>query len=250
MVPCGPRSGGGTNAHRGDQIRGLRGIAEQRGVDHRPPASLQPDHRAVDEARAQECRLLVVVGIILAGGPAAELCARPTEEERLTPVAARTATQKLRWRARKFVLGGLCGSVVATLAGAPLTLGHFGTASWGGVFVNLVLVPLSEIPLMLGMASVACSPADWLAGPASWINGLAGAWLHAMTWIAQACATLPGLSLELPLTQRWLGPAGGAGMAATFLAQAQSRSLLRLLGVPAGVLAGWLALAFLLRSLS
>ena len=191
-----------------------------------------------------------VLGIILAGGPAAELCARPTEEERLTPVAAQTATQRLRWRARKFLLGGLCVSLAATLAGAPLTLGHFGTASWGGVFVNLVLVPLSEVPLMLGMASVACSPLDWLAGPASWLNGLAGAWLHAMTWIAQACALLPGLNLELSLPQRWLGPAGGALLAATFLAQAQSRSLLRLLGVPAAVLAGWLALVFFLHFLS
>ena len=135
--------------------------------------------------------------------------------------------------------------LAATLAGAPLTLGHFGTASWGGVFVNLVLVPLSEIPLMLGMASVACSPIDWLAGPASWINGFAGAWLHGMTWIAQACAALPGLNLELSLPRRWLGPVGGALLAATFLAQAQSKSLRRLLGVPAAVLAAWLLLAFL-----
>lgn len=136
------------------------------------------------------------------------------------------------------------------MAGAPLTLGLFGKASWGGVLVNLVLVPLSEIPLMLGMASVACSPLDWLAGPASWINGFAGAWLHGMTWIAQACAKLPGLNLELSLPQRWLGPAGGALLAATFLAQAQSKSLLRLLGVPAAGLAVWLLLVFLLRALS
>ena len=191
-----------------------------------------------------------VLGIIVAGGPAAELCSRPTEEERLTPVAAQTATQRLRWRLRKFLLGGFCVSLAATIAGAPLTLGLFGKASWGGVLVNLVLVPLSEIPLMLGMASVACSPIDWLAGPASWINGCAGAWLHGMTWIAQACAKLPGLNLELSLPQRWLGPAGGALLAATFLAQSQSRSLTRLLGMPAAVLAGWLMLVFLLRALS
>ena len=186
-----------------------------------------------------------VLGIIVAGGPAAELCARPTEEERLTPAAAQTATQQLRWRVRKFLLGGLCVSLAATLAGAPLTLGHFGAASWGGVFVNLVLVPLSEIPLMLGMASVACGVSDGLAWPAMWINGIAGAWLHGMTWIARACAELPGLNLELSLPHRWLGPAGGALLAVTFLAQAQSKSLLRLLGVPAAVLAGWLLLAFL-----
>ena len=191
-----------------------------------------------------------VLGIIVAGGPAAELCARPTEEERLTPAATQTATQRLRWRVRKFLLGGLCVSLAATLAGAPLTLGHFGTASWGGVFVNLVLVPLSEIPLMLGMASVACGVSDGLAWPAMWINGIAGAWLHGMTWVARACAELPGLNLELSLPHRWLGPAGGALLAVTFLAQAQSRSLLRLLGVPAAVLAGWLLLVFFLYALS
>ena len=191
-----------------------------------------------------------VLGIIAAGGPAANLCARPTEEERLTPAEAQTATQKLRWRARKFLLGGLCVSLAATIAGVPLTLGLFGSASWGGVFVNLVLVPLSEIPLMLGMASVACSVSDWLAWPATWLNGLAAALLHLMTWIAQACALVPSINLELALPHRWLGPLGGAMLALVFLTQAQSKSLIRLLGIPAATLAGWLLFVFLLRALS
>ena len=191
-----------------------------------------------------------VLGIIAAGGPAANLCAQPTEEERLTPAEAQTSTQKLRWRTRKFLLGGLCVSLAATLAGTPLTLGLFGSASWGGVFVNLVLVPLSEIPLMLGMASVACSASDWLAWPASWINGLAAALLHVMTWIAQACALVPTMNLELALPHRWLGPLGGALLALAFLSQAQSKSLARLLGVPAAALAAWLLLVFLVRALS
>ena len=191
-----------------------------------------------------------VLGIIAAGGPAAHLCAQPTQEERLTPAEVQTSMQKLRWRARKFLLGGLCVSLAATLAGVPLTLGLFGSASWGGVFVNLVLVPLSEIPLMLGMASVACSVSDWLAWPAAWLNGLAAAWLHLMTWIAQVCALVPSINLELPLPRRWLGPLGGALLALAFLSQAQSKSLGRLLGVPAMVLAGWLILVFLLRALS
>jgi competence protein ComEC len=191
-----------------------------------------------------------VLGIIAAGGPAANLCARPTEEERLTPTEAQTATQRLRWRARKFLLGGLCVSLAATLAGTPLTLGLFGSASWGGVFVNLVLVPLSEIPLMLGMASVACGTSEWLAWPASWLNGLAAALLHLMTWIAQACALLPSVNLTLALPHRWLGPLGGALLAGAFLTQAQSRSLSRLLGIPAAALAAWLLLVFLLRALS
>ncbi len=191
-----------------------------------------------------------VLGIIVAGGPAAELCARPTEEERLTPAAAQTATQRLRWRVRKFLLGGLCVSLAATLAGAPLTLGLFGKASWAGIFVNLVLVPLSEIPLMLGMASVGCGACDWLAGPAMWLNGLAAGLLHLMTWIAQGCALVPAVNLELALPYRWLGPAGGAFLAVAFLTQAQSQSLARLLGLPAALLVAWLLLVFLLRASS
>ncbi len=189
-----------------------------------------------------------VLGIIAAGGPAARLCAQPTEEERLTPAEAQTASRRLRWRARKFLLGGLCVSFAASLAGAPLTLGLFGSASWGGIFVNLVLVPLSEIPLMLGMGSVACSVSDWLAWPAAGLNGAAGACLHVMTWIAQACAALPAMNLELALPHRWLGPAGGALVALAFLTQAQSKSLARLLGIPAAVLAAWLLAVFLLRA--
>jgi competence protein ComEC len=184
-----------------------------------------------------------VLGIIVAGGPAAELCARPTEEERLTPAAAQTATQRLRWRARKFLLGGLCVSLAATLAGAPLTLGHFGTASWGGVFVNLVLVPLSEIPLMLGMASVACGVSDWLATPASWLNGIAGAWLHAMTWIADQAAQVPEISLHAQTRGAYAGPMGAAMIAGVYLAQCEAKSLWRLLGIPAACLLAWMALA-------
>jgi competence protein ComEC len=191
-----------------------------------------------------------VLGIIAAGGPAANLCARPTEEERLTAADARTKTQRLRWKARKFLLGGLCVSLAATFAGTPLTLGLFGAASWGGVFVNLVLVPLSELPLMLGMASVACSATDWLAWPATWINGVAAALLHVMTWIAEACAIVPTMNLQLALPNRWLGPAGGALLALTFLSQAQSKSLARLLGVPAAALGLWLLLVFALRASS
>jgi hypothetical protein len=71
-----------------------------------------------------------------------------------------------------------------------------------------------------------------------------------MTWIAQLCAQLPGLNVELTLPYRWLGPFGAMLIALAFLAQAQSKRLSRLLGVPAAILAGWILLVFLLRVLS
>jgi hypothetical protein len=71
-----------------------------------------------------------------------------------------------------------------------------------------------------------------------------------MTWIAQACALVPSINLELALPHRWLGPVGGALLALVFLTQAQSKSLARLLGVPAVALVGWLLLVFFLHALS
>lgn len=186
-----------------------------------------------------------VLAIIAAGGPAAQLCTRPTEAERLTPLAAQTAAQKLGWRLRKFLLAGLCVSLAATLAGTPLTLGLFGSASWGGIFVNLVLVPLSEIPLMLGMGSVACSVTDWLAWPASWLNGLAALLLQLMAWLAQVAAAIPTINLTYTLPHPWLGPAGGALLALIFLAQAQAKSVGRLLGWPAWAFGGWLSVVII-----
>jgi hypothetical protein len=71
-----------------------------------------------------------------------------------------------------------------------------------------------------------------------------------MTWIAQACALVPSINLELALPYRWLGPLGGTLLALVFLSQAQSKRLARLLGIPAAALAGWLLFIFLLRALS
>lgn len=191
-----------------------------------------------------------VLGIIAAGGPAARLLTGPADAERLTPVAARTPGGRLRGKVRKFLLGGLAVSFAASVAGAPLTLGLFGTASWGGVFANLLLVPLSEIPLVLGMASVACSVSEALAWPAAVLNGAAAAALHGMTWLAELGAMVPGIQLELALPYRWLGPAGGALLALAFLTQVQSKSPVRLLGVPAAILSCWLLFVFFLGALS
>ena len=188
---------------------------------------------------------VAVLALITAGGPAAEICVRPTLREKLTPVGAQTLALRGWWRLRRFLLGGLCLSVAATTAGAPLTLGTFGSASAGGIFVNLFLVPLSELPLILGMVSTALSPWDALRPAAEWINGLAALGLRAMAGFAELCAQAPGMNFTMELSRPWLGPAGAALLAAVFLAQAEEKSLLRLLGVPLAGLLAWLLLAAL-----
>ena len=191
-----------------------------------------------------------VLGIVAAGAPAARLLATPDAATRLTPAESRPAWARVRAQGRAFLLGGLAVSFAATIAGAPLAFGLFGATSLGGVGVNLVLVPLSEIPLVLGMASVACSPWGILAPAAVWLNGAGAAVLRVMAWTAEAAAGLPGMRLEQSLPEPWLGPAGAALLAAVFLAQAQSRDVRRLLGAPAAALAGWLGLVIILRALS
>lgn len=96
---------------------------------------------------------------------------------------------------------------------------------------------------MLGMASVACGASDWLAPPASWLNGIAGAWLHAMTWIADLAAQVPGISWHAQVRGAYAGPMGAALIAVVFLTQCAAKSLWRLLGIPAVCLLVWMVLA-------
>jgi predicted membrane metal-binding protein len=135
--------------------------------------------------------LLAVLAILAAGAPAAELATATTIAQRLTPPGAVGFARRWRWRARRFLRAGLCISCAATIAGAPLTLAHFGHASAGGLLVNLILVPLSEVPLVLGMASTALSVWPPLLPVARWLNGGAAAALDGM-------AALAGLAAEVP----------------------------------------------------
>ena len=185
---------------------------------------------------------LAVLAILLVGVPAAEQIAAPTLAERLTPKNAVQTWQRWGWRLRRATLGGLCVSLAATIAGAPLTLTYFQSSSWGGIFANLVLVPLSEIPLVLGMASLLFCPWPSLLPIAAWINGGAALVLDAMSWFTQAFAQIPGLVLTGTVQPATAGPACAALLVACFLAQAETKSALRLLGVPAALVALWIVL--------
>ncbi len=182
---------------------------------------------------------LAVLAIILVGVPATEFWAAPTLAEKLTPKATVTWGQRWHWRARRALIGGLCVSLAATIAGIPLTLTYFQGTSWAGIFANLILVPCSEIPLVLGMASLLLCPWPALLPIASWINGTAASVLDAMMWFTQTFAELPGIYLEGTVEPMGSGPACATVLMACFLAQAESRNGWKLLGVPAGIVALW-----------
>lgn len=182
---------------------------------------------------------LAVLAILLVGVPAADQLAGPTLAERLTPKEGLPRWRLWGWKLRRATLAGLCVSLAATLAGTPLTLTYFQTASWGGVFANLVLVPLSEIPLVLGMASLLLCPVPAFAPLAAWINGAAAAVLDAMTWFTQAWAQIPGLAWSGVVRPTDSGPACACALVACFIIQAEMKSAARLLGVPALIVASW-----------
>ncbi|GBL44091.1 hypothetical protein LBMAG55_04760 [Verrucomicrobiota bacterium] len=180
-----------------------------------------------------------VLAILAGGAPAAELAAAPTLAQRLTAPSALGFSRRWRWRVRRFALAGVCVSCAATLAGTPLTLANFGRTSWGGILVNVVLVPLSEVPLVLGLASTALSPWPALLPIASWLNGGAALALDGMTALARAAAQIPWPDLVDQQVSPVAGGVGAGLLATCFLAQAETRSLPRLLGLPAALLLVW-----------
>jgi len=205
-------------------------------------ATLLLDPGAVGDAGFQ-LSYAAVLAILAAGAPAAELATAPTIAQRLTPPGAVGFARRWHWRARRFLRAGLCISCAATIAGAPLTLAHFGHASAGGLLVNLILVPLSEVPLVLGMASTALSVWPPLLPVARWLNGGAAAALDGMAALAGLAAEVPWPDLTGERVSTTAGAIGALLLVACFLAQAESRSAARLLGIPAGLLLAWFALA-------
>jgi competence protein ComEC len=205
-------------------------------------ATLLLDPGAVGDAGFQ-LSYAAVLAILAAGAPAAEKAAAPTVAQRLTPPGAAGFARRWGWRARRFLRAGLCISCAATLAGAPLALAHFGHASVGGVLVNLALVPLSEVPLVLGMASTALGVWPATLPVARWLNGVAALALDGMAALAELAARVPWPDLASDRISAGSGTVGALLLAAAFLAQAESRSASRLLGLPAGLLLAWFALA-------
>ncbi len=200
---------------------------------------LQPE--AVNDPGFQ-LSYVAVLAIILVGAPAAQLLNQPTLEEKLIPTPSQTWSQRLKWKLRKFLISGLCISAAATLAGIPLTLTYFQNASYGGVVVNLILVPLSEIPLICGMVSLFFYPWESLLPLAQWVNGAGALVLNIMTAIAEYFSKIPGLNLQGNPSWPASGPICTLLLVACFLAQAESKSVIKLFSTPALIVGSWIIL--------
>ena len=183
---------------------------------------------------------LAVLSIILVGAPAAEKLNGLSLVEKLTPRGTLSVKQRLIIRSKHFLCSGFCISFAATIAGTPLTLAYFNTASWGGIFANIILVPLSEIPLILGLASLSLSFSESLWPIAQHLNGLATLVLQWMTSIADALTLLPHLTRSGIPSEWFSGSLCALVLLICFLKQAEEKCPYRLMGFPALIVVLWL----------
>lgn len=185
---------------------------------------------------------LAVLGIICAGAPAAEILSTPSLAEQLTPKQSLSGHMRWSGKLKRLLVSGLCISVAATIAGTPLTLIYFQSASWAGVLANLILVPLSEVPLILGMVSLSLCAWDGFLPVAQWINGFAALTLDAMAGLVKLFTHVPHLVFQANPHSDHSGAYCVALLVGCFLFNADSKSIIKLLGVPALVVIGWILL--------
>ena len=183
---------------------------------------------------------LAVLGIICAGAPAAEILTSPDLIERMTPKKSITLVKRWSIKIKNLLISGVCISTAATIAGTPLTLIYFQSASWAGMFANLILVPLSEIPLVLGMASLSLYCWDGFLPAAKWINGLAALTLDAMAWLVKLFTVIPHLVFQTNSGAERSGQICVAFLVGCFLYQTESKSVIKLLGIPALIVLLWI----------
>ena len=181
-----------------------------------------------------------VAGILLVGSPAAKYFSRPGLAERQTPKEAVPKIVRAgRWlRAR--IAEGFCISVAASTAGAPIVLSVFGTLCPGGIFANLLLVPLSGLPVILGMLSVGLSLFTWLDDLRHCVNSIAAGWLHGMACLAEILALIPFMTTSAHWRSEWIGACATLSVLGIMLWQFHQPASEKTLARPFVVLLVWL----------
>ncbi|MDR1818395.1 MAG: ComEC/Rec2 family competence protein [Puniceicoccales bacterium] len=120
-------------------------------------------------------------------------------------------------RGRRWLVGSAAISASATLASAPLIVGHFGLFSPGALLANLAVVPLAFPVIWLGFASVVLGlfGADALAAP---LNTLAAWNLELVVAAVRTASALPGMAWETRFASPAVAPAAALFLQALFVA--------------------------------
>ena len=104
------------------------------------------------------------------------------------------------YRCGMHILGALGISFAAWIASTPITARVFGRIVIGGIFANVVIVPLATISVVLGAAGTVASTIARPVG--ALLNNLAAASTWLMELVSMAVARCPGASFET-LPWRW-----------------------------------------------
>ncbi len=149
----------------------------------------------------------VVAGMALWGGTAERWLRWEGKGEdavpgRLVPRWRRWASPPLRW-----LRFNLATSMAAWAASLPLTVQWFGLVSFAALGANLVVVPLSGLCLVAGLASLVAAPA-W-PGMSEWLNQSAWLWMRLMVEAGRWTASWPWAFewVGAPHWGWWAGPA-------------------------------------------
>ncbi|MBI3808904.1 MAG: DNA internalization-related competence protein ComEC/Rec2 [Nitrospirae bacterium] len=108
----------------------------------------------------------------------------------------------IRGRMQEGMAETLLVSVLITVASAPLVAAYFNQVAWVGVVSNILVVPFVGF-LVLPASLLAClgtllSGSDDLAGTA-----IVQPLLHALVWMVQGFAAVPGAELRVPSPAVW-----------------------------------------------
>lgn len=132
----------------------------------------------------------VVAGMVLWVSPLEAILERWVEGDDAVPEVLRSRIWRWAQRAGRWLAVNLATSLAAWVTALPLAIHYFQLVSVSGLVTNLVVVPLSGICLVAGLASVAVSPVSDEAS--TWMNQSAWFWMQWMMKVGGWAAAVPG----------------------------------------------------------
>ena len=146
----------------------------------------------------------VVAGMVLWVSPLEAVLERWVEGDGVVPEALRPRLWRWARAAGRWIAVNLATSLAAWVTALPLGIHYFQLVSVSGLVANLVVVPLSGICLVAGLASVAVAPVS--DEVSAWMNQSAWFWMRWMMQAGEWAAAVPGgdWRVESPPWPWWL----------------------------------------------
>ncbi len=117
----------------------------------------------------------------------------------------------------QWLLTSLAVSLGASLACAPLCIQAFKVLAYGGVWINLLLLPLASMTVLFGVLSSAMGCVSGLEACSVYLNKLAGILIAAMEGWIRFCLEIPYMYILVEPLPKIAGPLGLGCVLATML---------------------------------